>query len=534
MAKTRQAWGTRFGIIMAVAGSAIGLGNFLRFPVQAASNGGGAFMIPYFISLFLLGIPLMWIEWTLGRYGGGFGHGTAPGIFHTMWEKNRFIKYFGVIGIFGPLIILTYYVYIESWTLAYSWFAVIGKYASAATENSMKSFLSGFQGLEKNSFFSSLIPAYTFFVITFLANMAVVYYGIKGGIEKLCKIAMPLLFICGVIIMARVLTLGAPDPAKPSWNIINGLGFLWNPDFSALKSARVWLAAAGQIFFTLSVGIGVILTYASYLSKGDDVVLSGLSAVGTNEFAEVIIGGSIVIPAAFIFFGPAGTEAIAKGGAFNLGFVTMPLIFGKVSNGAFFGCIWFLLLFLAGITSSVSLAQPAVAFLEDEFNISRKRAVSILGAALFIFCQPAIFLLGKGVVNELDFWGGTFCLVLFATVETIIFAWVFGASTSLSTDGDHRRTVGMERAWKEIHHGADMKIPNIYKFIIKYITPLFLLLILASWIYQEWWPMILMKNIPLSNRPFIFATRFALIALFIILSVLVKVAWRKKRRQVKR
>ncbi len=107
--KKRDTWGSRLGIIMAVAGSAIGLGNFLRFPAKAASNGGGAFMIPYFVSLFLLGIPLMWIEWTLGRYGGGFEHGTAPGIFHSLWQKNRFIKYFGVIGIFGPLVIFIYY-----------------------------------------------------------------------------------------------------------------------------------------------------------------------------------------------------------------------------------------------------------------------------------------------------------------------------------------------------------------------------------------------------------------------------------------
>ncbi len=517
MAKVRQSWGTRLGVIMAVAGSAIGLGNFLRFPVQAASNGGGAFLIPYFISLFLLGIPLMWIEWTLGRYGGGYGHGTAPGIFHTMWEKNRFIKYFGVIGIFGPLVILIYYVYIESWTLAYSYFAITGKYSNATTQFTMQSFLKGFQGLEKNQHFSGLASAYTFFIITFLANIAVIYYGIKGGIERLCKIAMPLLFVFGFIVMLRVLTLGTPDPSRPSWNLTNGLGFLWNPNFSALKSAKVWLAAAGQIFFTLSVGIGVILTYASYLSKGDDVVLSGLSAVSTNELAEVIIGGSIVIPAAFVFFGPAGTEEIAKGGAFNLGFVTMPLIFGKVLYGAFFGCIWFLLLFLAGITSSVSLAQPAVAFLEDEFNISRKKAVSILAAVLFVLCQPSIFLLGRGIINELDFWGGTFCLVLFATVETILFAWVFG----------------MENAWKEIHHGADMAIPKIYKFIIKYVTPFFLLFILGFWAYQEWQPTILMKKVSVSDRPFVLATRFFLIVLFAVLALMVKAAWARKKRMAK-
>ena len=500
---------------MAVAGSAVGLGNFLRFPVQAASNGGGAFMIPYFVSLFLLGIPLMWVEWTIGRYGGGFGHGTAPGIFHTMWQKSRFIKYFGVIGIFGPLVILIYYTYIESWTLAYSFFAITGKYASAASEGAMQSFLHGFQGLEHNQYFSGIGAAYFFFLITFILNMWVLYYGIKGGIEKLCNIAMPLLFICGAILAVRVLTLGAPDPANPSWNIANGLGFLWNPDLSALKSAKVWLAASGQILFTLSVGIGVILTYASYLKKGDDIVLSGVSASSLNEFAEVIIGASVIIPAAFAFFGPVNIQAIAKGGAFNLGFVTMPLIFQKLAFSAFFGGAWFLLLFLAGITSAVSLAQPAIAFLEDEFNMTRKKTVIIFGTVTFILCQPAIFFLGRGVVNELDFWGGTFCLVVFATIEIILFGWVFG----------------MERAWEEIHHGADMRVPAIYKFIIKYVTPVFLLLILGMWFWQEWIPIMSMKSVSEADRPFVMATRVFLSAIFILLAVLVKLAWNRKRKE---
>lgn len=299
--KKRDTWGSRLGIIMAVAGSAIGLGNFLRFPAKVAANGGGAFLIPYFVSLLLLGIPLMWIEWTLGRYGGGFGHGTAPGIFHSIRQKNRFIKYFGVIGIFGPLLIFIYYTYIESWTLAYSFFALTGKLRGLADQTSLKAFLSGFQGVVRNEHFSSLGWAYGFFLLTFAVNIAVIYHGIKGGIERFCKWALPLLFVCAFVLFFRVLFLGAPDPARPDWNVANGFGFIWNPDFSALKSARVWLEAAGQIFFTLSVGIGMILTYASYLSKGDDVVLSGLTATGANEFAEVILGGSIIIPAAFVF-----------------------------------------------------------------------------------------------------------------------------------------------------------------------------------------------------------------------------------------
>lgn len=510
----RDSWGSRLGIILAVAGSAVGLGNFLRFPVQAAGNGGGAFMIPYFISLLLLGIPLMWIEWTLGRFGGGFEHGTAPGIFHSVWKKNRFIKYFGVIGIFGPLVIFIYYVFVESWTLGYSFYSFKGLFA-IADQASMQAFLRGYQGLESNAFFHNLWPAYICFLITFILNMSVLRHGIKGGIEVLCNITMPILFFFGIILAIRVLTLGTPDLSKPAWNLSNGLGFLWNPDFSALKSAKVWLAASGQILFTLSVGIGVILTYASYLKKGDDVVLSGLTAASVNETAEVILGGCIIIPAAFVFFGPNEIQAIAKQGAFDLGFVTVPLVLGKLPLAPILGFLWFGLLFLAGITSSVSLAQPAVAFLEDEFDISRGKSVEIFGVITFFLCQPAIFFLGRGVVNELDFWGGTFCLVLFATIEAILFAWVFG----------------MDKAWEEIHRGADIRVPRVYKFIIKYVTPLFLLAILGCWFYQEGLPTIFLKGVAAADKPYIFWTRFGLVLIFVILAVLVKIAWSKKTKK---
>ena len=502
---------------MAVAGSAIGLGNFLRFPAKAAVNGGGAFMIPYFVSLLLLGIPLMWIEWTLGRYGGGFGHGTAPGIFHSVWQKNRFIKYFGVIGIFGPLIIFIYYTYIESWTLAYSFFSLIGKYDRLTDQASMKNFLSGFQGIEENEYFHSLDTAYFFFLVTFAANLAVIYHGIKGGIEKFCKWALPVLFVFAIALFIRVVTLGTPDINKPDWNINNGFGFLWNPDFSALKSAKVWLEAAGQIFFTLSVGIGVILTYASYLPKGDDVVLSGTTAAATNEVAEVILGGSIIIPAAFVFFGPVDIQTIAQSGVFNLGFVTMPLVLNQLPLSHIFGFFWFFLLFLAGITSSVSLAQPAIAFMEDEFDISRRKAVVIFGIVSFILCQPAIFFLKNGVVDELDFWGGTFFLVVFALIEVILFSWVFG----------------MEKAWDEIHKGADIRVPRIYKFIIKYVTPSFLLFILGMWFWQEWIPIIFMKNVAPENHLYVLATRIGLLSMFGILAILVKIAWSRKKLSVR-
>ncbi len=509
----RERWGSKLGVILAVAGSAVGLGNFLRFPGIAASNGGGAFMIPYFISFFLLGLPLMWIEWTIGRFGGGFEHSTAPGVFQTMWRKSRFIKYFGVIGIFGPVVIFAYYTYIESWLLGYSCFAVTGKYVACVTQQDMTDFLRGYQGLVANEHFSGLGLAYIFFLITFVANIVIVGFGLTRGIERFCKWALPLLLVMAVVLVVRVLTLGTPDPTQPQRSIVNGLGFLWNPDWSALASGKVWLAAAGQIFFTLSCGFGVILTYASYLSRRDDVALSGLTAAVTNEMTEVVLGASLVIPAAFVFLGGARVTEIASQGIFDLGFVTMPMVLQKMAYGQFFGFLWFFLLFIAGVTSSISLAMPAIAFLEDEFNLTRREACIIFAVVTFVLCQPVIFFYGNGVLGEMDFWATSVCLVIFATVEAVLFAWVFG----------------MERAWTELHVGSDITIPRVYRFIIKYVTPLFLITILVVWLIQDWKDVVLMKNVPPENIPFVLITRVGLLGLFAFLSILVWIAWRRRQ-----
>ena len=511
----RKAWGSKLGIIMAVAGSAVGLGNFLRFPVQVAQNGGGAFMIPYFVMLVFMGLPLMWIEWTIGRFGGGFGHSTAPGMFHSLWEKNRFIKYFGVIGIFGPTLIFIYYIYVESWLLAFSFFALFGMYSGCNTPESMSAFLSAYQGFGEGTLLHRMAPAALFFVITFALNMLIMGYEIKNGIEKVCKYAMPVFFVLAGVLMIRVLTLGTPDSAMPENNIINGLGYMWNPKWSALKEAKVWFAAAGQILFTLSCGIGVILTYSSYLRKEDDVALSGLTAASTNEIAEVVLGGSIVIPAAFAFFGASGMETVAKSGSFNLGFVTMPLILQHVPFSNIFGFIWFMLLFLAGITSSISLILPPIAFLEDEFNMSKKNATRSFAAITFIICQAPVFFLANGVVDELDFWGSNFCLILFATVESILFAWVFG----------------MDKAWTELHRGSDITIPGFYRFVIKWITPAVLLFVLGFWLVQEGIPTILMDNIKPENRPYVIAVRTGLILMFAFLCFMVWYVWKKREKE---
>jgi len=505
----REKWGSKIGIILAVAGSAVGLGNFLRFPTKAVLNGGGAFMIPYFIAFILLGIPLMWVEWTLGRYGGRFGHGTAPGVFNSI-KKNKVIKYFGVLGLLTPFLILIYYMYIESWTLAYAFYSFKGELFESTTQESMRTFLNNYQGIGPEAGIST---ALIFFTITFFTNFFFIYRGLQGGIEKLSRIGMPILLIIAVILAIRVLTLGTPNPDVPEQSVTNALGFFWNPDFGSLLNAKVWFEAAGQIFFTLSVGMGMIITYASYLSDKDDIAASGLASCSINEFCEVILGGSIIVPAAFIFYGAVESLSIAQTGTFNVGFVTMPLIFEKMPAGFLFAGLWFILLFIAGITSSVSMIQPMMSFLEDEFNISRKKATVILGIISFSACLPTILFLQYGFLDELDFWSGTFFVILFATVEIFIFLFA----------------LGIKKGWEEMHIGALIKIPKIFKFIITYITPVYLILLLGFWAYQELIPEIMMYNDPDINKPYIWGARFMILLFFAVSLLLIYIALKNNK-----
>ena len=337
----REQWGTRLGVILAVAGSAVGLGNFLRFPGNAAANGGGAFMIPYFCALIFLGIPICWVEWTLGKYGGMFGFNSYPAIFGVVGRRPMW-RYLGVIALLIPIVIYMYYILLEGWCLGYAWCYLVGridlgtdpdKYVEASRD-----FFSWFVGRNENGVTvqGGLQISVAFWLLTFIINFALIYRGISKGIEKFCNVAMPLMGVCALIILVRVLTLGTPNPNHPDQSVLNGLGFMWNPKptvpgmawYSSLADPKVWLAAAGQIFFTLSVGFGVIVNYASYLRRKDDVVLSGLTASATNEFFEVCLGGLITIPAAFVFLGAAGIKD-SLGSTFALDFPP-PFVFAFV------------------------------------------------------------------------------------------------------------------------------------------------------------------------------------------------------------
>jgi SNF family Na+-dependent transporter len=477
MTSEKQQWGTRLGVILAVAGSAVGLGNFLRFPGQAAANGGGAFMIPYFCALLFLGIPIGWAEWTMGRHGGRRGFHSSPSILGVV-GGGRIARYTGVIGILIPLAVSFYYTYIEAWCLMYCWNYVTGGLgidpaAPIAEQTRVAAqFYDNYTGrVEHGVLAGGSYQTLVFWMITFTVNIWLVYRGISKGIEKFCSWAMPAMAVCALIVLVRVLTLGTPDPALPEQSVINGLGYMWNPDFSALANAQTWLAAAGQIFFSLSVGFGVIINYASYMRRKDDVVLSGLTASATNELFEVGFGGMITLTAAFVFLGLSGTTAAVSGGTFGLGFSTLPVVFAHM--GAFgnaVGAIWFFMLFLAAITSSISMYQPSLAFFQESLGWTRKRATTLMVA----ICVAGSFLVmyfSRGSIfwGTIDDWVGTFLIFILAMVEIICFSWIFG----------------IDRGWKEAHEGARIRIPNFYRFVMLYVAPLYLLIVFAAFSVQN-------------------------------------------------
>ncbi|HUR91866.1 MAG TPA: sodium-dependent transporter [Gemmatimonadaceae bacterium] len=509
---SHEAWGSRIGLILAMAGNAVGLGNFLRFPRQAAVNGGGSFMITYFIALLLLGIPLMWIEWGVGRNGGRYRKGHIPGMFAAIW-KHPAAKYLGVVGMIIPLTVMIYYTYIESWTLAFAYFSIVKDYWGNTTQEAMVTYLQTYQGITPGS---SHITALGFFLVTLVVNIWILSRGISGGIEKLARIGMPILFLFATILAVVVLFLPPGPGGETPWQ---GLQFIYNPDFSRLDEPSVWLASAGQIFFTLSVGMGSLQAYASYLSKKDDIALNGIATAATNETAEVVLGGTIAIPAAVVFFGVTGAMAIAQSGSFNLGFATMPVVFQQLPMGNILGFMWFALLFFAGITSSVAMLTPVVAFFREEFGWKREPIAWTLGLITLLFGLMHIFWLQYGFLDEWDYWAGTFGLVLLAVIETVLFMWVFKP----------------DRAWESIHQGADIQIPKVFKFVMTYVTPIYLLFILIWWAKDDAIPILTNAKsagggvLTDEMHPYITGARLLIVAFAIIFSVFIRIAWKRNK-----
>ncbi|MBK7038103.1 MAG: sodium-dependent transporter [Chitinophagales bacterium] len=453
MTQQKEAWGSRVGLILAMAGNAVGLGNFLRFPVQAIQNGGGAFIIPYLVCFLLMGIPLLWVEWASGRFGGVSGNHSTPFILNNM-DKRKFWKYIGVFGIFTNLAVAAYYCYLESWTLSWVWHSVSRSF-SGQSQDEVASFFTNYVSL-------GTMEPIIFWVICLLLNTWILSKGLSGGVEKVAKIGMPLLIVFGVFLAIMGVSLQSGSHGATNGGSV-GLNFLWTPDFSTIWNPKVWLAAAGQIFFTLSVGMGSIQCYASYVRKKDDIALNAMSAGWMNEFVEVVLGAAIIIPISVGYLGIDRVVELTQSGGLGLGFRTLPYLFEQWGTvlAIICGVFWFGLLFFAGITSSLAMGTPWMGFMRDEFGWSRQKGAWSFGAIVLILGLPTVLFFNQGVFDEYDYWAGTVSLVVFALAEIILFSWVFG----------------MNRGWAEITSGSDIRIPKVFRFIIKWVTPFMLLFV---------------------------------------------------------
>jgi SNF family Na+-dependent transporter len=464
----KESWGSRVGLILAMAGNAVGLGNFLRFPVQAIQNGGGAFIIPYITCFILMGVPLLYVEWAMGRFGGKSNNHSTPFILDSM-DKKRLWKYIGVFGIFTNVAVAAYYCYLESWTLSYMYHSIIGTF-KGMDQGAVASFFNTY--IDVSNIQSGVgIEAIAFWLVCLLLNTWILSKGLSAGVEKTAKIGMPLLILFGIFLAYKGITLKAGQHAAINDGTV-GMNYLWTPDFSSIWNAKVWLAAAGQIFFTLSLGMGSIHCYASYVNSKDDIALNSQSAGWMNEFVEVVLGSSILIPIAVGYLGIDQVVEMTKTGGLGLGFKTLPYLFQQWGDtmAIIAGVMWFGLLFFAGITSSLAMGTPWMGFLEDEFGWSRQKGAWSFGLVVLILGLPTVLFFNEGVFDEYDYWAGTVSLVVFALIEIILFAWVFG----------------IDKGWREITESADIKVPTFYKFVIKYVTPLILAFVFFASLPDIW------------------------------------------------
>ncbi|MDR0647939.1 MAG: sodium-dependent transporter [Synergistaceae bacterium] len=354
----REQWGSRVGFILAAAGSAVGLGNIWRFPYLVGMNGGAAFVVVYVILAVTVGLTVMLAEFCIGRAS----QKGSVGAFKAL-AQNKFWRVFGWLGLLiGGFVILSYYGVIAGWTVKYmagSLTGLMGRAASGGGADYLGAFLAD----------SKSVVAYQ--VTAMALTVAIVAGGVGKGIEKSCKYLMPGLFIVLLILIARSLTLPGAEA---------GLAFYLKPDFSKL-SGKVVIDALGQGFFSLSLGMGIMITYGSYISKGEKLPKCAAFVFVLDTMAA-FLAGLAIFPALFAM-GMEPSQGV------GLTFVTLPGVFAQMPAGAFFSFLFFLLLFLAAMTSMMSLLEVAVTFFIDEFKMGRVKAALAAGTAITILGIPS-------------------------------------------------------------------------------------------------------------------------------------------------
>ncbi len=431
----RESFGSKFGVIAATAGSAIGLGNIWRFPYIAGENGGAAFIILYLGFVIAIGIPVMLSEFTIGRRA----QLNVYGSFRKL-APNRPWFLIGLMGVVAAFMILAFYTAVAGWTLEYIYQSVINGF-DGKTPDELNSMYNNFIGGTSRP----LIWFFVFMTLTAVIIMA----GVKNGIEKSTKILMPLLLVLLLVLIVRSVTL--PGAAK-------GISFLFKPDFSKITASTV-LEALGQAFFSLSIGMGTLITYGSYIQKSDDLGSTAFSVAMTDTLIA-ILAGLAIFPAVFAF-------NIEPGFGEGLVFVTLPNIFQQMPGGSIFSIMFFVLLGVAALTSTISVLEVIVAFFVEELKIKRKSAtwlatfsVSLLGILCVLSTGPlANFkIFGFTVFGLMNFTTANVLLPLGGLFIVIFVAWFFGR----------------DKVQEELSNNGKLKavyIP-VFVFIVKFVAPL--------------------------------------------------------------
>lgn len=438
----RDQWGSKIGFILAAAGSAVGLGNLWKFPYTAGENGGGAFVLVYLVMVLLVGFTLMMGELVLGRYT----QLSPVGAYRKLKEKWAWV---GFIGVLASFIILTFYSVIGGWVIKYIVTALQGGFNTTD--------IGVLEGIFAN-FIGNPVEPLVYHGIFMLITLIIVMGGISGGIEKASKVLMPGLFIMMIIVMIRALTL---DGA------MEGVRFLFQPDFSKING-KVIVAAMGQVFFSLSLGMGIIITYGSYLGKDENIPQASFFIPALDTILA-LLAGLTILPAVFALgFSPDSGPGLL--------FITLPGVFAKMPLGSFFAILFFLLVLFAAVTSSISLLEVSVSYFVDGFKWSRKSATITLGIAAFLIGIPSSlangvwgeFTLIKGLnfFDSMSFFAEDILLPLAGLLLAIFIGWVWG----------------VDKAINEITNDGKIKfsLAGIWGFIIKWVAPIAIFIILLQ------------------------------------------------------
>lgn len=443
----RGQWGTRAGFVLAAIGSAVGLGNIWRFPYMVAEYGGGAFMIVYLLAMLTAGIPIMVLEFSIGHKT----HRSAPGAFkllNTSWEWLGWLQVFTCFGI------VIYYSVIIGWSLSYGLYSLQGlKWGADPSAFFYSEYLKLADSFKLGGFnLEVAIPL----IIVWIIILISVIGGVKDGIEKANKIFMPLLFVLILIILIRGVTLPGG---------LNGLDYMFKPDFSKILNPQVWIAAYGQVFYSMSIAFGIMVTYSSYLPDDSDISNNAFMT-GFADTSFSLLAGITVFSIIGYMAGSQGkmVSEVAGSGGIGLAFIVFPEAVNSLPGlNGIFGAVFFLVLAFAGLTSAISLTEVVISSFIDKFHFSRKKvtiAIIIIQAAISM-----IYATGGGlyILDIVDAFINNYNIVISGLIEIILIAWVYKL-----------------KDFKDlINKVSEFKIGIWWDFCLKFLTPIFLAVMLG-------------------------------------------------------